>query len=240
MFLCLSTRHWLLSHCTSNIMPAVGKGTHSWTVKRFQLRNRNLKIDGIRDIWIVKVVITQLCPTLSDSMSCSPPGSSARGIFQARILEWVAIPVSGGSSRPSGRAWSSALQADSLPIDPPGKPLVGVCNCRSIYRKHELTVSPWTNSWLLWAVAFSLGWYLPSGFGIRMKEIWPYEHLTWCPALGRRTVNGHCYCWQLKIKSFNFLLKHLALKRSGQECTWSHTAWVPALALTASWLCGVG
>ena len=35
--------------------------------------------------------VTQLCPTLSDPMDCSLPGSSAHGIFQARVLEWGAI-----------------------------------------------------------------------------------------------------------------------------------------------------
>ena len=35
--------------------------------------------------------VSQLCPTLSDPMDCSPPGSSTRGIFQARVLEWGAI-----------------------------------------------------------------------------------------------------------------------------------------------------
>ena len=37
---------------------------------------------------------TQLCPTLSDPMDCSLPGSSVHGIFQARVLEWVAIAFS--------------------------------------------------------------------------------------------------------------------------------------------------
>ena len=37
---------------------------------------------------------TQLCPTLSDHMDCSPPGSSIHGIFQARVLEWDAIAFS--------------------------------------------------------------------------------------------------------------------------------------------------
>ena len=37
----------------------------------------------------------QLCPTLSDPMDCSPPGSSVHGIFQARVLEWGAIAFSG-------------------------------------------------------------------------------------------------------------------------------------------------
>ena len=38
--------------------------------------------------------VAQLCPTLCDSTDCSLPGSSVRGIFQARVLEWVAISFS--------------------------------------------------------------------------------------------------------------------------------------------------
>ena len=41
----------------------------------------------------------QLCPTLCNTVDCSPPGSSVLGILQARILEWVAMPSSRGSSR---------------------------------------------------------------------------------------------------------------------------------------------
>ena len=43
--------------------------------------------------------VTQLCPTLSDPMDCSPPGSSVYGIFQARVLEWGAIAFSISSWR---------------------------------------------------------------------------------------------------------------------------------------------
>ena len=42
----------------------------------------------------VKSEIAQSCPTLSDPMDCSLPGSSIHGIFQARVLEWVAIAFS--------------------------------------------------------------------------------------------------------------------------------------------------
>ena len=49
-----------------------------------------------------KVKVTQLCPTLCDPTDCSPPGSSVHGILQARILEWVAISFSRGSSWPRG------------------------------------------------------------------------------------------------------------------------------------------
>ena len=41
-----------------------------------------------------KSEVTQSCPTLSDPMDCSPPGSSVHGIFQARVLEWGAIAFS--------------------------------------------------------------------------------------------------------------------------------------------------
>ena len=43
--------------------------------------------------------LLQLCPTLCDLMDPSPPGSSVHRILQARILEWVAIPFSRGSSQ---------------------------------------------------------------------------------------------------------------------------------------------
>ena len=38
--------------------------------------------------------VAQPCPTLSDPMDCSPPGSSVHGIFQAKVLEWGAIASS--------------------------------------------------------------------------------------------------------------------------------------------------
>ena len=44
------------------------------------------------------VPAAQSCPTLCNPIDSSPPGSSAIGILQARILEWVAFPVSKGSS----------------------------------------------------------------------------------------------------------------------------------------------
>ena len=45
--------------------------------------------------------VAQSCPTLSDPMDCSLPGSSAHGLFQARVLEWGAIAFSGEAMRPS-------------------------------------------------------------------------------------------------------------------------------------------
>ena len=67
--------------------------------------------------------VAQLCPTLCDPMDYSPPGSSIHGIFQASVLEWVAISFSRGSSWPRDRTGSPALQADALPSELPGEPI---------------------------------------------------------------------------------------------------------------------
>ena len=52
----------------------------------------------------VEVLVSQLCPTLCNPMDCSPLGSSGHGILQARILEWIDISFSRGSSQP--RDWT--------------------------------------------------------------------------------------------------------------------------------------
>ena len=57
----------------------------------------------------VKMKFTQSCPTLFDPMECSLPESCVHGILQARILEWVAIPFSRGSSRPWDGTWVSCV-----------------------------------------------------------------------------------------------------------------------------------
>ena len=57
--------------------------------------------------WAFKLwrLVAQLCPTLCDPLDCSPPDFSVYGIFQARILEWVAISFSWGSSQPRGQTF---------------------------------------------------------------------------------------------------------------------------------------
>ena len=53
--------------------------------------------------------VAQSCPALCYPVDCSPPGSSVLGILQARILEWVAISFSRGSSQPRDRTWVSCI-----------------------------------------------------------------------------------------------------------------------------------
>ena len=54
-------------------------------------------------------VVAQSCLTLCDPVDCSPPGFSVHGILQARILEWVAISFSRGSSWARDRSWVSHI-----------------------------------------------------------------------------------------------------------------------------------
>ena len=58
---------------------------------------------------LIESEVAHLCPTLCNPVDCSLPGSSLHGILQARILEWVAIPVSRGSSQPRDRTWVSHI-----------------------------------------------------------------------------------------------------------------------------------
>ena len=65
-------------------------------------------------------------PTLCDPIDCSPADSSVHGILQARILEWVAMPFSRGSSCQGSNLHLLHLlhwQAGFLPLAPPGKPI---------------------------------------------------------------------------------------------------------------------
>ena len=64
---------------------------------------------ALRSCALCCAFITQSCPTLCDPVDCSPPGSSVHGILQARILEWVAVPSSRGSSQPRDRTQVSCI-----------------------------------------------------------------------------------------------------------------------------------
>ena len=58
-----------------------------------------------------------LCLNICNPVDCKLPGSSVHGMFQARILEWVAISFSRGSSNPGIEPMFTALQLDSLPTE---------------------------------------------------------------------------------------------------------------------------
>ena len=74
--------------------------------------------------------------TCCDPMDCNPPGSSVHGIFQARILEWVAISLSRGSSwtRDPTHVFMHWQAGGFFTIEPPGKPLwMGQPDLKALY-----------------------------------------------------------------------------------------------------------
>ena len=66
---------------------------------------------GVNYMLLCLYSVAQSCPTLCIPTDCSPPGSLAHGTLQARMLEWVAVPSSGGSSDSGIKPASPALQA---------------------------------------------------------------------------------------------------------------------------------
>ena len=60
-------------------------------------------------LYCVSAQLFHLCPILCDPVDSSPPGFSVHGVPQARILQWVAVPFSRGSSQPRDRIWVSCI-----------------------------------------------------------------------------------------------------------------------------------
>ena len=82
------------------------------------LNNRHAGItDEAKKDAVSEVKVTQSCPIPCDSMDCT-----VQGILQTRILKWVAFPSSEDLPNPGIEPRSPALQMDSLPAEPPGKP----------------------------------------------------------------------------------------------------------------------
>ena len=87
-----------------------------WLSGYFLIHSFNKLFDGCQKlkyiylVWKkVKVLVYQLCPTLCDPMDCSLPDCFVHGILQARVLEWIAIPFSGGSFQPRDQTWVSHI-----------------------------------------------------------------------------------------------------------------------------------
>ena len=84
--------------------------------------------------------VAQSCPTLWNPMNYSLPGSSAHGIFQARVLDGLPFPSPGDLPNQGIKPGSPALQADALPSEPPGKlkRRIGHAKCQA----------GWSPSWI--------------------------------------------------------------------------------------------
>ena len=96
----------------------IGLRLLNW-LQYFPLKGKNILGLSVDSSCFIIVLVSQSCPTLSDHVDCIPPGSSVHGILQARILDWIAIPFSRGSSSPGIELRSPKLLAGSLSSEPP-------------------------------------------------------------------------------------------------------------------------
>ena len=76
----------------------------------------------------------QSCPTLSNPMDCSIPGSSIHGILQARVLEWVAIAFSEVNNATAAAKLLQSCLTLCNPIDgsPSGSPVPGILQAKTL------------------------------------------------------------------------------------------------------------
>ena len=118
------------------------------------------------------VIVAQLCPTL-----CDPMDYMVHGILQARILEWVVFPFSRGSSTPGIKPRSPALQVDSLPAEPQGKPKnTGVCSLallQGIFPTQESNQGLLHWGWILYQLSYQGS---PSSFSLWLSK----KTFVWC------------------------------------------------------------
>ena len=85
-----------------------------------------------------ETLASQLCLTLCNPKDCSLPGSSVHGIFQARVLEWVAMSFSWGTSQPRGRTRVSHIVGRCFTSEPPGK-------SNTVFQQHKRRLYTWTS-----------------------------------------------------------------------------------------------
>ena len=86
----------------------------------------------------VKVSVAQSCLTLCNPMNCSLPGSSVHGILQARILKWVAIPFSKGSSWPRDQTWVSYNAGRFFSLSHQGSPREEISRCHFTFKNRTI------------------------------------------------------------------------------------------------------
>ena len=111
--------------------PSTTSPAHTWlshTCQQESVFHINAYHQNMPEFWPIHAYsVAKSCPTLCNPMDCSPPGSSVPGTLLARILECVAIPSSRRDLPNPGIKIATpvfpALQVDSLPTEPPGRPL---------------------------------------------------------------------------------------------------------------------
>ena len=145
-------RHQALTGMTHWLELAPG----AWEVGRpWRALKAVFQIRAEKSLYSSCCLVAQLCPTFCDPMDRSPPGSSAHGISQARILEWVAVPFSRRSFQPRDQTQVPCIAGRFFTAEPLGNdsqvsvahPQVsrGLCPSQPPRDPHWLKRQPWNN-----------------------------------------------------------------------------------------------
>ena len=113
------------------------RGAGSWSKCRLDSFECKFKKE-----WTIcmRAKLPQSCPTLCDPMDCNPPVSSDHGILQARILEWVVMPSSKGSSWP--RDWTHISHVSCIGRQG------GAYTCNRILAIKKSEIVPFAAAWM--------------------------------------------------------------------------------------------
>ena len=115
---------------------------NSWETFQLKYRFSSVQFSSLSRVWLFAtpwIAARQASVSITNSWSsfrltliasnsfwpwmCSPPGSSAHGILQAKKLEWVAVPFSRGSSGPRDKTWVFCTSRGFFTTGAPGKPM---------------------------------------------------------------------------------------------------------------------
>ena len=154
--------------------------------------------------------VAKLCLTLCDPMDCILPGSSVHGIPQARILEWVAIPFSRGSSQPRDWTQVSCFAGRFFTVWPTKWPCVG--NMKIDQRKH---CPKWImkNPYGYTDLFFSLRWSPdPNADILTWKEAWHHHCIIFIISI------SPCQSLSCTLKGFLVRLRKFSATQS-RVCT---------------------
>ena len=130
--------------------------------------------------WKEESEVAQSCSTFCNPMDCSPPGFSIHGIFQARILEWVAVSFSRRSSWPRDRTWVSHIAGRCFPI-------------QNVMRTSWFHYYPFLHFFFTVFIEFVTILLLSYVLACWPQSTWdlssPTRGWTWTPCIGRQSLN---------------------------------------------------
>ena len=139
--MCVFPPQTLKNHSADIVHDKLAQNMAPWPLNSLRWRNLKKTTETRKSLWPPHLPSSPKSEKwkLLTLTLCDPMGYTVHGILQARILEWVAVPFSRDLPNPGIEPRSPALQADSLPAEPQGKPKNTAVGCLSLLKQIFLT-----------------------------------------------------------------------------------------------------